>query len=86
MIWAGIFGLGAVWGWLAAQRGGASGHPGRTLRSAIPATLLPIFLVLYLADWRGVILLLGAAVFSFSSYLIWLRSLRNRVRKKGGAS
>ena len=80
MIWAGIAGLGAVWGWLVAQRSRSPGHPGRTLKATLPATILPAILVLFLADWRGVMVLLGAAGFSFLSYFIWLRSLRSRVK------
>ncbi len=79
MIWAGIAGLGAVWGWLVAQRSRTPSPPGRILATAILTTFLPVFLVLYVADWRGMILLLGAAGFSFSSYFIWIRSLKRRV-------
>lgn len=86
MIWAGIAGLGAVWGWLVAQRSRAPGYPGPTLRATIPATFLPTLLVLYVADWQGVMLLFGSAGFSYLSYFIWLHSLRSRVRERGGVS
>jgi F0F1-type ATP synthase assembly protein I len=77
---AGMVGLGAVWGWLIAQRTGASRHSRRNLLAIPLATLLLAAQVLWLADWWMVLPLLGGAGFSFLAYFLWVRSLKARFR------
>lgn len=77
---AGMVGLGAVWGWLIAQRTGASRHPRGNLLAIFLATLLLTAQVLWLADRWMVMLLLGGAGFSFLAYFLWFRTLMARFR------
>ena len=77
---AGMVGLGAVWGWLAAQRIPASRHPWRSLLTIPLATLLLTALGLWVADRWAVMLFLGAAGISFLLYLLWFRMLQARFR------
>jgi F0F1-type ATP synthase assembly protein I len=77
---AGIVGLGAVWGWLIAQRTGASRHPGSSLLAITLATLLLAAQVLWLADVWMVMPLLGGAGLSFLAHFLWVFTVKARFR------
>ena len=79
----GCVGLGAVWGWLAGLllRPGAGRvrHLWRSLLGLGGSTALLAGLVVWLADWRFLLVFAAAALFALLLHLAWLRELRGRV-------
>lgn len=85
--WLGGAGVGLVWGWWMGRLIGWTHRPlVNGLTPGVGMILLSIQIYL-LADWRSLILFLGAAGFALLIHLEWLRRLRARfgpLHREGG--